>query len=349
MAGLDFPALTRAYPLSDLAARYGVELRPRGRLLMGRCPFHEDHDPSFLVDPSDEHFHCFACAAHGDVVDFVRRMEGFDIRGAIASLTGASLMARPAGASRSLRAPRPQAGAAPRGPAEYACLAAALQLYRHQLWASPVALAYAEGRGLERATLERCRVGYAAGGTLAAYLRARGLPLAAARRAGLFDRDGQERLAGRLVLPEVRVGRPVWLIGRSVAADAPGPKYMGLPGVKPLLGWEEAVGAPHVTVVEGVFDLLVLRQWREPALALAGTHARPAALRALHRFPRVYLALDADAPGRAAALALREALGPRARVLDVPGVADIAELALRPDGRAAFACCLQASAAPAAA
>ena len=33
------------------------------------CPFHDDHDPSLAL--YDDHFYCFACGAHGDVIDLV--------------------------------------------------------------------------------------------------------------------------------------------------------------------------------------------------------------------------------------------------------------------------------------
>ena len=47
------------------AQQYGVELR-HGK---ARCPFHNDHTPSLLV--KEDHYHCFGCGAHGDVIDFV--------------------------------------------------------------------------------------------------------------------------------------------------------------------------------------------------------------------------------------------------------------------------------------
>ncbi|MGI8916092.1 MAG: CHC2 zinc finger domain-containing protein [Chloroflexota bacterium] len=329
---IDVRALKWAHPLAAVMAAAGVELAPRGRFLMGRCPFHDDHTPSFLVDATDQHFHCFGCSAHGDVLDFVMRSERLDFRRAVERLTGGGrpVTLCPLPPRRVLQSARPW------GPEERACVAAAVELYSNQLLAEPAALAYAAERGIERATLERCRAGYAAGDTLAAYLRWRRLSCPAARRAGLLDRAGRERLAGRLVLPECRAGRPVWLIGRTVAPPTPGPKYLGLPGRKPLLGWEAAQSALYAVVVEGVFDLLTLRQWDLPAVALAGTHVRPAAVEALRRFPRLYLALDGDAAGRVASAALSAALGERAIPLALPGVQDVAELAPRPDGRNRF-------------
>jgi hypothetical protein len=42
----------------------------RGRL-MGLCPLHSDHKPSFLVDPTKCLFYCYGCGRGGDVIRFV--------------------------------------------------------------------------------------------------------------------------------------------------------------------------------------------------------------------------------------------------------------------------------------
>lgn len=57
-----------------------------GRKFVGVCPIHNDTDPSLVVyaeDRSDEHFHCFGCGAHGDVIDFVRLVENCSFERAV--------------------------------------------------------------------------------------------------------------------------------------------------------------------------------------------------------------------------------------------------------------------------
>ena len=49
----------------EAAERYGVSINRQGKAL---CPFHNDRHPSLYV--ADDHFCCFACGAHGDVIDF---------------------------------------------------------------------------------------------------------------------------------------------------------------------------------------------------------------------------------------------------------------------------------------
>ena len=49
----------------EAVERYGVSVNRQGKAL---CPFHNDRHPSLFV--ADDHYYCFACGAHGDVIDF---------------------------------------------------------------------------------------------------------------------------------------------------------------------------------------------------------------------------------------------------------------------------------------
>ena len=49
---------------AEAAAMYGIDV---GRNGMACCPFHPDHNPSMKL--YDDHYHCFACNAHGDVIN----------------------------------------------------------------------------------------------------------------------------------------------------------------------------------------------------------------------------------------------------------------------------------------
>jgi DNA primase len=336
---IDTNAVKRASPIADVVARYGIELRRVGRALVGRCPFHPDGGrPNLYVYGGNASWYCYRCGIGGDVIGFVMRLEGLGFRDAVARLGGGFggrpvLSARPVGWPPRRRRPLDVWGVD-----ERACVAAATELYHNRLLTDPAALRYVEERGLARATLERCRIGYAHGDEMLPYLRWRRLPIQAAIRVGLIGRDGREFLAGRVVVPEIRRGQPIWLVGRALDSDGDAPKYLGLPGRKPLLGWEIAAGHPTAILVEGVFDWLTLVQWGFPALALVGTRVRPEVLRALgSRFGRLYLALDADLAGQEATDAIAQALGARAVPLPLPtGVKDVADLGPAPDGRVRF-------------
>ena len=64
-----FEAVKTNINTREAAARYGVEVNRHGKAL---CPFHNDRHPSLFVD--DDHYHCYACGEHGDVIDFTAKL-----------------------------------------------------------------------------------------------------------------------------------------------------------------------------------------------------------------------------------------------------------------------------------
>jgi DNA primase len=68
--------------IDNVVSRY-VSLRPSGNNLVGRCPFHDDRIPSFVIYPVTQSFHCFGCRAHGDVISFLMQVEHLTFREAL--------------------------------------------------------------------------------------------------------------------------------------------------------------------------------------------------------------------------------------------------------------------------
>lgn len=64
----------------------GVDLRQRGAHHWGLCPFHGDKSPSFAVNADLQRFHCFGCGASGDVLDFIRKINGCSLPEALKHL-----------------------------------------------------------------------------------------------------------------------------------------------------------------------------------------------------------------------------------------------------------------------
>ena len=63
--------------LSVLVESCGVVLKPHGRDLVGRCPFHEDRTPSLVVTPEKGLWNCLgACGEGGDAIRWVEKREG---------------------------------------------------------------------------------------------------------------------------------------------------------------------------------------------------------------------------------------------------------------------------------
>lgn len=87
----DVERLRRDVSLPDVAASFGLKLQKDGREYVACCPFHSEDTPSFTIFRGKDgvaRFHCFGCPEHGDVLDFVQKIKGVDLKAAIAILGG---------------------------------------------------------------------------------------------------------------------------------------------------------------------------------------------------------------------------------------------------------------------
>ena len=239
----------------------------RGRL-MGLCPLHSDHKPSFLVDPSKSLFYCYGCGRGGDVIRFVELYRQVKFSQALALL-------------------HQWRGLAP-------LLHDAADFYRMQLHRHGEAMAYLHQRAVRSPELiEHMRIGYAPGGCLRGWLAQLGHPLPALRQAGLVTAAGYDAYMHRIVFP--LEGN---LYGRSISASAPPHRF--LPGAKGgLYSWEQVRRYPEVILVEGLFDYAVLWQAGFHNVTCSmGSYLNVHQYRQLcDRLRTVYLAFDADTNG----------------------------------------------------
>ena len=327
----DVGAIRAAHPIADTVASAGVQLRRSGRRFIARCPFHEDRDPSLVVYPETASYFCFGCNAGGDVIDFVRRLHRLDFTAAVALLSSTT----PRGPSTRVTPFEQTARERTPTAIEAAVIETAASVYERQFRRSRSARSYLESRGIDRRTASDLRLGYAGGGLFRELWRHR-LDPDAARSLGLLSGE-RDTFRERIVIPDLdSEGRARWLTGRALGNETP--RYLNLRLPSPLLGLSRvAERTAAVVVTEGPFDWLTASRWGMRAVALAGTHVTRHAFRALLRFRRVYLALDADDAGRRAAADLASQLRDRALIVSLPaGVHDLNELGQRRDGRDAF-------------
>ncbi len=70
----------------------GIELKRVGEDLAGRCPFHEDGEPSLKVTPAKNLWHCFGCQCGGGLIDWVMKLKGVSFRHAVELLKDESVL-----------------------------------------------------------------------------------------------------------------------------------------------------------------------------------------------------------------------------------------------------------------
>jgi DNA primase len=262
--------LKQRIPLLDYLQAHGWQPARsiRGGRLMGLCPLHTDHKPSFLADPHQNLFYCYGCARGGDLIRFAELYHQVKFPQAVALL-------------------REWRGVTP-------LLEEVAGFYRMQLSRHREAVSYLQQRGLHAPEIiEHMCVGYAPGRCLRAWLRQLGYALPALHQAGLVNANGYDTFARRIVFP--LEGN---LYGRSISASAPPHQF--LPGTKGgLYAWERVRRYPEVVLVEGLFDYAVLWQagFHNVTCSL-GNHLNAYQLRQLCDGARtVYLAFDADSNG----------------------------------------------------
>jgi DNA primase len=203
--------LKQEISLERLAEARGIKLTRHGADLIGLCPFHDDHEPSLVVSPKKNLWHCLgACQAGGTVIDWVMKSEGVSFRHAVELLRAdvPSLAASgPVKVSTVRKLPPP----VDRDAGDAAMLEQVVGFYHETLKQSPEALAYLEKRGLTHPEMiAHFRLGFA-NRTLGlrlpaknrktgAEMRTRLEKLGIIRESGLVggfpQRDGELRRAG---------------------------------------------------------------------------------------------------------------------------------------------------------
>jgi DNA primase len=321
-------------PIEDVAAQYR-EVRPSGaarfvcRCLCGR---NTDRRPSFTLYKRDNGFHCFACGAHGSVIDLVMLAEGCDFRTALLRLEG---NAGPTVRCRLEPVSERKRESSCLTPTDQSILNLAAAWYHTQLLNSPKTLRYVVAeRGLTRETISKLKIGYSNGRMLIRHIHAQGLLVLRLLTLGLVTARYTELLTSRVIFPAMQSGNVVYMIGRVVSNTTKRVKYLGLPDglvhKQPMV-----VGTPRLGViwVEGPFDVAALVQWGLAAdyriVGLLGT-AHASMHRILAECPPEsphYLALDQDDAGERAAQAMFTELTPqRAERVSWAGAKDCGEL-----------------------
>lgn len=168
--------------VEHILARY-LELKPSGRSLLARCPFHQDRTPSLAVFPLTQTWWCFGCGTGGDIFEFVRRVEAITFKEAVERVLGPiSQVDRKKTLPQTFNLQRSTFNLTSD---HFTLLTAAAEVYHAALFTQPKLLSYLARRGFDAEAIRRFRIGYASGTDLARYFRYRGWDIEIASDLGL--------------------------------------------------------------------------------------------------------------------------------------------------------------------
>lgn len=270
--------------VTAVMGRLGIDGRHVGSRFWALCPFHQDHDPSWMIRTEGEWkgaFKCYSCGAQGDLVHLVRHVLGLGFREAKEWFRGDRVNRLPGGIKFDVSL-RSKAGFS---------LPPEVEIGPMSDWI-PAARDYAESRGITADQVRSWRLGYAVGG----------------------------RLDGRLVLPTWQGIWPTSYTARTFVGDEK--RYLASrteerPDPDAMFGEEFwPPGRETVLVLEGALNVLAVERVATglATAALGGSNPSPGKLRKLSTFREVVVLTDADQAGQKAAQVLDGSLGRHVKI-----------------------------------
>ena len=339
----------------ETAVSQYVNLKRRGKNLVGLCPFHSEKTPSFTVYPENGSFYCFGCGVGGDVFTFTGLIENLDYIESVKLLAERSGITLPQdGYDDSMQRLKKRIYDINRDTARFF----------HAFLMSPGgkwALDYLTGRGLTVKTIKHFGLGAAPDSwdALIHHLKEKGYTesdMLAANVIGKSERGGiYDRFRKRVMFPIINIrGNIVAFSGRAMPGeDKQGGKYVNTADTpvykksENLFGinFAKSVCSERVILVEGNMDVISLHQAGfENTVAPLGTAFTTEQANLLSRYTKeIVLMLDADAAGQKAvrrASGLLENTGLSVRVVVVPDGKDPDEY-IKKNGKERFAALLE--------
>lgn len=312
-----------------------VQLKRRGRILVGLCPFHSEKTGSFTVYPESQSFYCFGCGAGGDSIGFIRRIENLEYVEAIKLLAQRARMTVPEDAREDT--------AAKLKTRILEMNREAARFYYDRLIdkEGDAALRYLLGRGLSPKTIKHFGLGYAPAqwSSLCDMLAKKGYHFDE-MEAACLARKGKngsyyDVFRDRVMFPIIDLrGNVIGFGGRKMTGD--GPKYYNSPDTPVFkktknlfaLNFAKKNGKlPYLILCEGYMDVIAMHQAGfTQAVASLGTSLTSDQCRLAASYTdEAILAYDSDEAGQKAtrrAINLLDEAGIRSRVLTIKGAKD---------------------------
>ena len=260
--------------LEEYCISLGINLVRQGAILRAHCPLPTHQGPdlnaSFTVYPNDT-FYCFGCLEGGSADRLAFLLKDISPK-----------IVRQFQRERDIHARKPATEQ------QIELMTRFLDIYR---FLPNVVLEYLSTRGIGGDDATRLYLGYCSGRQL--WLRPH--EKKTAYLLGLINSKGWEKLTGKILIPELRDGKVIWLQGRSLLDETP--KYYNVHIQKPLFGWESIQDNNYTWLVEGVFDAISLHLSGQPALAIIGSYLQDHQIPSFSGIVEVRICYDNDDSG----------------------------------------------------
>lgn len=314
--------------MTDVASSY-VNLRRRGRNMVGLCPFHGEKTPSFNIYPENGSFYCFGCGVGGDVITFIMKIENLDYIDAVKYLAQRCGLNMPEESyDDSLSELRKRIYEANREAARF---------YYGQLYspAGKEGLDYFHSRMLSDKTIRRFGLGFADFNrySLVNHLKSLGFKnneIVAANLAYQNEKSISDRFNNRVMFPIIDIRGNVIAFGGRIMTDQK-PKYLNTSDTPVFkksanlfsLNNAKSSGERTLILCEGYMDVIAVNQAGFPnAVATLGTALTEEQAILMKRYAdEVIICYDADEAGQKAtqrAIALLRNAGLLVRVISIP-------------------------------
>lgn len=326
--------LKQANPIEQVMGSY-VQLIRAGSLLKCLCPFHSEKTPSCVVYPHNDSFYCFGCHAGGDVITFIRQIEGLDYMDAVRMLAERAGMTVPSQSQdnreenmrmRLLELNR----------------AAANYYYKQLTGPDKRGLVYLKERALRPDIIKKYGLGFAGeqwDGLLNA-MKNLGFTDEELILANLCSRSQKtgnlyDRFRSRVIFPIIDLrGNVIAFGGRTIEKDGE-PKYLNSSDTPVFkkgrnlfsMNFAKKSQSKRLILAEGYMDVIAVHQAGfENVVASLGTALTPDQCRLMRQYAdEVVISYDSDAAGQNAtvkAVNLLRAVGLRPRILHMHDAKD---------------------------
>ena len=320
-------------PIEEVASAY-VNLKRRGKNLVGLCPFHNEKTGSFNIYPGNNSFYCFGCNKGGDVISFVMGVENLDFPEAVRWLAQRAGMTVPEdGVDDSMSRLRTRILEINRETGRF----------YYKMLSAPEGkpgLDYFRRRGLDNKTIQHFGLGYSpdSGFALVNHLKAKGYTQQEMLQADVarLSKKGYpyDRYRARAMFPILDLRGNVVAFGGRILTDEK-PKYINTSDTPVYhkssglfaMNFAKDSGSRQLILAEGYMDVIALhRAGFTNAIASLGTSLTEEQARIIKRYAdEAVICYDSDEAGQRAtqrAIPILKNTGLQVRVITVPGGKD---------------------------